>query len=217
MLNNDAVPRAPCAVSDLRQLENVVRTGDVVFIRIARTPFRQIAAVTRIWTNHVGIVTGFDDRGALIAESRIPFSCHTPFARFVQRSEHGRVAVLRLPRALTAEECVTLQAAARSRLGRLYDTGFNLESRRQFCSRFVREVLAESTGVVLGKVMTFRELLARSPGADLRLWKLWYFGRIPWERRTVTPASLYHDSALQVLFDGAVVPRLQRSNCLKPL
>ncbi len=89
-------------------------------------------------------------------------------------------------------------------MGRLYDTGFNLRSRRQFCSRFVREVLQESTGEVVGDVMTFRELLERKPEADLRLWKVWYFGRIPWQRTTVTPGSLYESPSLRVVFDGTV-------------
>ncbi len=122
----------------------------------------------------------------------------------MQRSAQGRVAVLRLPRPLSAEETRRLRQAARRRLGRLYDTGFNLRSRRQFCSRFVSEVLRESTGIVVGEVVTFRELLERNPETDLRLWKAWYFGRIPWERTTITPGSLYTHPSLEVLFDGAL-------------
>jgi len=94
----------------------------------------------------------------------------------------------------------------RRRLGRLYDTGFNLHSRRQFCSRFVREVLHESTGEVIGEVQTFRELLECNRETDLRLWNLWYFGRIPWDRATVTPGSLYTSHSLRVVFDGTVAP-----------
>ena len=91
------------------------------------------------------------------------------------------------------------------RLGRLYDTGFNLQSRRrQFCSRFVREVLQESTGEAIGEVQTFRDLLERNRETDLRLWNIWYFGRIPWERATVTPGSLYTARSLKVVFDGTV-------------
>src|SRR5438874_2347111 len=73
-----------------------------------------------------------------------------------------------------------------------------------FCSRFVREVMQESTGVVVGEATTFRELLERKSGADLRLWKVWYFGRIPWERATVTPESLYASPSLKVVFDGTL-------------
>jgi hypothetical protein len=114
------------------------------------------------------------------------------------------VAVLRLPRPLSDEEIPRLQQAARRRMGRLYDTGFDLQSRRQFCSRFVREVLQESTGVEVGEITTFREMLERKPGTHLRLWKAWYFGRIPWQRATVTPESLYVSPSLKVVFDGTV-------------
>jgi hypothetical protein len=64
--------------------------------------------------------------------------------------------------------------------------------------------LQESTGVVIGEATTFRGLLERKPAADLRLWKVWYFGRIPWERATVTPESLYASPSLKVVFDGTL-------------
>jgi hypothetical protein len=187
-----------------RELEGTLRAGDIVFTRIRGAPFRQIADVTGTWTNHVGIVVGFDGARAVIAESRVPLSRLTRFNNFVRRSAHGRVAVLRLRRPLSDEEIRRLQRATKCRLGQLYDTGFNLRSRRQFCSRFVREALQESTGVEVGEVITFCDLLERNPGTDLRLWKAWYFGRIPWERATVTPGSLYASPSLTVVFDGTV-------------
>ena len=187
-----------------RELEVTLRAGDIVFTRIPWAPMRQIADATGTWTNHVGIVVGFRGGRALVAESRLPLSCRTRFSSFVRRSAQGRVAVLRLPRPLSDEEIPLLQQAARRRMGRLYDTGFNLRSRRQFCSRFVREVLQESTGVEIGDVTTFREMLERKPETDLRLWKSWYFGRIPWDRATVTPESLYASPSLEVVFDGTL-------------
>ena len=196
-------PRDPALpVLNLRDLEVLLREGDIVFTRISGAPFSQIADATRTWTNHVGIVVGFNRFGAVIAESRVPFSCRTLFAFFARRSAQGRVAVLRPRRPLSDEDIRRLRGAVKRRLGRFYDTGFSLKSRRQFCSRFVREVLEESTGIEVGDVETFRDLLARNPDTDLRLWKLWYFGRIPWERTTVTPASLYGSPYLSVVFDG---------------
>lgn len=197
-----AISGPPLPVLRLRELEGLLREGDIVFTRIAGAPFSQIADATRTWTNHVGIVVGFNRLGAVIAESRVPFSCRTLFAFFARRSAQGRVAVLRPNQQLSDENIRRLRGAVRRRLGRFYDTGFSLKSGRQFCSRFVREVLEESTGIVVGDVETFRDLLARNPDADLRLWRLWYFGRIPWERTTVTPASLYGSPCLSVVFDG---------------
>jgi hypothetical protein len=191
-------------MKQITELESGLRVGDIVFTRIGNPPFTQIAAATGTWTNHVGIVVGFNWLGAIVAESRVPLSRRTRFRRFVQRSADGRVAILRLPRTLTEEEAELLRRSMRRRLGRLYDTGFDLRSRRQFCSRFVREVLQESTGEAIGEVQTFRALLERNPAADLRLWKMWYFGRIPWDRTTVTPESLYTSHSLRTVFDGTV-------------
>jgi hypothetical protein len=187
---------------DLRELGSQLRVGDVVFIRSGFYPFRKVADTTMTWTNHVGIVVDVSGKEPLIAESRVPFSGKTTFRRFVQRSAGGRVAVARLqdhPQGVAPE---ALQRAAQRRYGILYDTGFNLYSRRQFCSRYVREVMFEATGITLGKVENFTTLLAHNPEADQRFWRVWYFGAIPWQRETVTPASLLNDDKLQVFFDG---------------
>ena len=47
-----------------------------------------------------------------------------------------------------------------SRMRVFYDTGFNLESQRQFCSRFVREVIFEATGVVLLVAIRYADLMS---------------------------------------------------------
>src|ERR1700722_15130106 len=92
-------PQLP--VLKLRELEGLLREGDVVFTRIPHAPFTQIADATGTWTNHVGIVVGFSRFGAVIAESRVPLSCRTLFSFFARRSAQGRVAVLRPHRALS--------------------------------------------------------------------------------------------------------------------
>ncbi len=114
------------------------------------------------------------------------------------------MAIARLRTPLTPQQQIRLLEAVRERSGVWYDTGFNLHSRRQFCSRFVREVLAHAAGVEVGEVESFAQLFARQPNAALGFWRLWYFGRIPWVRQTVTPASLLRSSALQVAYDGQV-------------
>jgi hypothetical protein len=134
-------------------------------------------------------VTGKDP---LIGESTIPFSRIAPFLRFEARSEGGSMAVRRLHNELTGGQELNVLIAARQRVGIFYDTGFDLHSRRQFCSRFVREVLQEATRETVGEVETFDQLLSRHPKTDLSFWNIWYFGYIPWERQTITPPSLLH-------------------------
>jgi hypothetical protein len=113
--------------------------------------------------------------------------------------------VTRLNESLTVHQRRQVQSAALKRLGVLYDTGFDLHSNRQFCSRYVREVLEEATGTQVGEVESLSTLFARHPNANLTFWRAWYLGRIPWQRETVTPASVRQSPNLHAVFDGFVV------------
>lgn len=177
----------------------------MVFIRVSAKPFREVATATQSWTNHVGVVVDTLGHEPLIGESTFPLSRITSLSAFVARSEQGRFAVSRMQPELTSEQAQRVAAAARSRTGILYDTGFDLHSRRQFCSRYVREVLGEATGVQVGHVETFEHLLERRPQTKLGFWRAWFFGQIPWSRETVTPASLLESPALRPVFNGDAV------------
>lgn len=195
-----ALPAKPLAT-----LQAEVRTGDLVFTRIDLLPFREVAAATGTWTNHVGIVIGRDGDMPLVAESTFPRSKVTSLSDFVARSEAARVAVMRLPVTLDDAAQARLQSAADRRMGVYYDTGFNLHSRRQFCSRFVHEVVEEAIGEPLGQVQTLADLFAQHPQARIGFWRAWYLGSIPWSRQTITPASLLRSPRLLPVFDGRVL------------
>ncbi|MPQ66606.1 MULTISPECIES: YebB family permuted papain-like enzyme [unclassified Pseudomonas] len=179
-----------------------LQIGDLVFIRVTARPFLEVANATNSWTNHVGVVVGNRGDDPLIAESTFPFARTTPMTRFLERSEHRRCAVARLTAPLNERQRNVLVSAAESRMGTFYDTGFNIGSRRQFCSRFVREVIQEATAIQLGDVETFATLLRDNPDPKLAFWRFWYFGRIPWQRHTVTPASVLRSPHLRVIFDA---------------
>ncbi len=191
-----------------------LEVGDLVFIRVPAYPFRRVAQATGSWTNHVGIVVaaGTDPT---IAESTFPLSRATSLSHFVARSDQGRLAVDRLDIALSVQQQAKIAEAAARRYGIFYDTGFNLHSRREFCSRYVREVLDEATGVEVGEVETFSSLLKHNPNENLSFWRVWYFGKIPWQRETVTPASVLNSAGLHRVFDGKVLavskPRISAS------
>lgn len=192
----------PDRATSVQMLATKLSVGDVVFIRVSAKPFREVATATESWTNHVGIVIDTAGEEPLIGESTFPVSRTTTLSRFISRSEEGRVAVARLKSKVSSDQQLKVAIAAHRRAGVFYDTGFNLHSRRQFCSRYVYEVLQEATGVSVGEVETFATLLSRRPDTDLRFWKVWYFGQIPWQRETITPAALLRSPAVQPVFDG---------------
>lgn len=198
---------AQCVAKPLgmASLATQLAVGDLVFIRIDAKPFREVADATGSWTNHVGIVVDVSGDEPVIAESTFPLSRPTTLARFAARSEGGRLAVRRLDTAPTEAQAAAIGRAAASRYGVFYDTGFDLHSKgRQFCSRFVREVLLEAAGLQVGEVERFGALLERRPDANLQFWRLWYLGRIPWARETVTPASVMDTAGWHYVFDGVL-------------
>ena len=198
----DDVPAPAAASEPLSELARSLQVGDIVFTRIGSYPFRKVAEATGTWTNHVGIVLDVSGKEPLIGESRFPLSGTTTLSRFIARSAGSRVAVMRLPEPLTPAQQTALVAAATQRAHVFYDTGFDARSQRQFCSRYVREVLLQATGVEVGRVETFQQLLAGAPQADVGFWRVWYFGSIPWQRETVTPASVLRTPGLHTVFDG---------------
>ena len=201
---DDVGAPAPAA-EPIVELARSLQVGDIVFTRIGAYPFRKVAEATGTWTNHVGIVLDVSGKEPVIGESRFPFSGSTTLRRFVARSAGGRVAVMRLPAPLTRAQQVAIVAAAAQREHVFYDTGFDARSHRQFCSRYVREVLQQGAGVEVGQVETFQTLLKSAPASDVGFWRVWYFGSIPWQRETVTPASVLHTPGLQTIFDGVAV------------
>ena len=205
LLASTATSAAVSAPTPVDELASQLHVGDLVFIRVGFRPFREVATATGSWTNHVGIVVAADGSGVQVAEATVPWSRRGSLQRFVARSEGGRVAVRRLAQPLNDAQAQLVDAAARRREGVLYDTGFDLHSPRQFCSRFVHEVLRDATGHTVGEVQTFQQLLQQQPGTDLGFWRAWYLGQIPWQRQTVTPASVLHSPLLQTVFDGEVV------------
>ncbi|MFT3735139.1 MAG: YebB family permuted papain-like enzyme [Rhodocyclaceae bacterium] len=178
-----------------------LRIGDVVFIRLPVLLFRKVANATASWTNHVGIVIGQENGEWMVAESCVPFARKRRFRDFVARSEHQHYVVRRLHTPLSPPQGLRLQAAVSARLGTLYHTGFALHSRRQFCSKFVFEVLREACGQQIGEIETFATLLGRNPQTSLAFWRLWFFGRIPWLRETITPGSQLACPRLQTVFE----------------
>ena len=190
--------------TNLKQLASSLEVGDAVFIHVPVLLFKKISSTTASWTNHVGIVIDMTGKEPIIGESRVPFSGTTTFSRFVGRSAAGRVEVRRLNTVLTVQQKKDVLLAAKKRSWKLYDTGFNLHSNRQFCSRYVREILEDATGTKVGKVESFETLLKNNPNTDLKFWKLWFFGNIPWERETVSPSRLLQSEEMHTLFDENV-------------
>lgn len=188
--------------TELTTLAQQLKVGDIIFIDVPALPFQKISIATACWSNHVGIVTGVRDDEPVVSESRFPLSGATTLSSFISRSKGNRIMAKRLNMPLSSDHEKNISAAAKQRTGILYDTGFNMHSKRQFCSRFVQEVLHDATGTTLGTVESLETLFKKNPSISLMFWRLWYFKGIPWKRLTITPASLLNCKSTCVVFNG---------------
>ncbi len=185
----------------ISEVNKNLKAGDIVFISIPNFLYRRVARTTSSWTSHVGMVHSRQNGQWIIAESAVPFCKMTPLKDFLDRSENGMFAVRRLKNELSEYDISRLQAAAGKRMKRLYHFGFKYESKRQFCSKFVFEVFKEALDIEVGHLESFRDLLNKNPHVSQTFWKLWFFGFIPWNRLTVTPASQLECPRLETIFE----------------
>lgn len=183
-------------------LQNL-QPGDIVFVATPSFLYRKVARSTGTRASHVGIAFRDAQGGWRVAESAVPRTRYSTLERFLSRSDDKWFVIRRLDRPLAAAEVEKLRAACDKRMGTWYHLGFNYDSQRMFCSKFVHEVYREALGVEIGEVETFSALLHRNPGERLGFWKAWFFGFIPWMRRTVTPASQLNSPLLKTVLQSS--------------
>lgn len=174
-----------------------LKEGDLVFLDIDSVIFEQVAVATQTWTSHVGVVVY--EEGWYVAESALLKSRKTPLCKFLSRTQDERFEVRRLKNALTEAQLQDLKEYLNSRMGIFYDTGFNYDSGQLFCSKLVYDAF-QNIGITVGSIKTFEQIFGENPNGSLTFWKWWFLGRIPWERRTVTPKDqLVDDDFFTVL------------------
>lgn len=172
-----------------------LKIGDIVFIEASNYVFQRVSVAQGGWMNHVGIVV--EEAGELkIAESTIPWVKIDDICRFNNKSKNQKFEVKRLYHELATIEEKALFLLAKDLTKTLYDLGFDIESERQYCSKFVRYLVSEIVGIDLGQKQQLKELYKDQEDSELLFWKTWYGGSIPWERETITPKSLYDDPQL---------------------
>lgn len=181
--------------------QSVVNEGDLIFLDIPNFIFRKVAEGTKSWTSHVGVVFKNNGGDWIVAESKVPLSKEVPLCDFLRSSSRYKFEVTRLNRPLDQDEIAEMHRTADSLLDRFYDLGFDFDSDRLFCSKFVY-LTYQSINVEVGRIQTFRQLLMENPKASITFWKFWFFGSIPWERRTVTPASQLNDPKFFSILKG---------------
>jgi hypothetical protein len=187
-----------------RVVESEPAVGDIVFTRIGGPIFTRVAVTTRSWTSHVGIIVDYQHGDWIVAESGVPCVRKTPLRKFLGHSVDQEFAIMRLKTEPTDQEKRAMLKFADSQVGKFYSLGFDLQSQKTFCSKFVHDVVLESTHQSIGEVETFDQLLHSNPDTPLAFWRTWFFGFIPWQRTTITPASELVSPRLKIVIQNHV-------------
>lgn len=213
----DARAVLPEAQSDMEELWRVspeacrkyaanLRDGDIIFQEGRFMVFKRIAEATNSWVSHVGVA--FKEGGEwIVYESKVTPGSRTPLCRFLGRSGKGHTAIGRLRRERSGRDVERLRAWASDPANRgvPYDLGFDYNRKgSSFCSKFVSQAYA-SIGKPLGRTQTLRQLVDEFRGTPerkrslVRFFKLLFVRvQLPWERVTLTPASVMRDGNLDV-------------------
>ncbi|WP_299203455.1 YiiX/YebB-like N1pC/P60 family cysteine hydrolase [uncultured Amphritea sp.] len=186
-----------------QQVASTLQEGDILFISIDALLYKQVAKGTGSWCSHVGFAVKENNQWMVI-ESKVPVVSKTPLGKFLSRTCNGEVMVRRLKQPLSVTQIEQLKQSADKLSATLptslYHLGFDFESDRQFCSKFVHLVYKDALGVELGQAQTLEQLLQENPQASVRFWRCWFMGFIPWKRQTLTPASQINDPQLSTVF-----------------
>lgn len=186
----------------MRRLTAVLEPGDLIFVDRRGWLYRQVAKATGSWTSQVGLVLRDDDGRWVVYEAGVPMVRRVELERFIRRTRGNRFAVRRLIPPPRGDQIERLTEAAERCVGRFNMLGFDYDSRQLFCTKLVREVFRAAVGRELGQITTLGDLQHQLSPSTLRFWRLWYLGFIPWQRRTITPHSLYADPGLETVFES---------------
>ncbi|MDO6592261.1 YiiX/YebB-like N1pC/P60 family cysteine hydrolase [Neptuniibacter sp. 1_MG-2023] len=184
-----------------KEITNKVKEGDIIFISIDSFLYRQVAKGTGSWTSHVGFIVQENNQWYVL-ESAVPKVTRCPLRKFLSRTTNNEVSVMRVKEGLNQEQIDKLKYAAEEKMGIYYHLGFKYDSKRQFCSKFVHHIFKEALGIEIGKVQTLEALLQENPQASVNFWRCWYLGFVPWQRKTITPASQLNDPQLKTVFSA---------------
>ncbi len=177
--------------STCTKVASQLNEGDLIFLDIDSVIFEQVAVATLTWTSHVGVAVY--EEGWYVAESALLKSRKTPLCKYLSRTQDERFEVRRLKNLLSATKLQNLKDYLNSRMGIFYDTGFDYDSSQLFCSKLVYDAFL-NIGITVGEIKTFTQVLGENPEGSLTFWQFWFFGSIPWDRRTVTPKDQLVDN-----------------------
>lgn len=176
--------------------EYLPREGDVVFQALPHSPLVDaIEGATRSPFSHCGLVaTSASGWGVVEALGEVR---ETPLAEWVEQGRDAGFAAYRL-RSPLQQQSASIVAAARQLLGRPYDTRYDFNDAKIYCSELVFKAVYAATGVKLGKTQRLGELEWHPYAALIVSLE----GAVPIERLMITPQAMSEAPELELVYSS---------------
>lgn len=169
--------------------------GDIVFQSLPRSRLvNAIEGVSDSPYSHCGIVTR--EGGQWVVLEAFHKVEVTPLRRFIFRGRQEGFAAYRLHPDCQAFVPETI-ACARRFLGRPYDTRYQLDDDRIYCSELIYKAYLEASGEALGELSRLGDLNWRPYEETIRHYEQ---GPVPLDRELITPRRMAEADQLELVF-----------------
>lgn len=173
-----------------------VHEGDFVFQSLPHSDLVDaIEGITQSPYSHCGIVE--KKNGDWYVIEALGSVHETEISQWIQRGRDGHFVAYRLNKVLEVKT-ETILDAAREYFGRPYDIHYEFDDEKIYCSELIFKAVKKATGIELGKVQTIAELNWK----PYEVVALAIEGRMPLERRLITPKAITEAKELIKIYDS---------------
>ncbi len=177
------------------------RDGDIVLQHVKAPLCEMIADITQSPYSHCGLIV---HRGTEVyVLEAVETVSYTPLGQWLATGDRGRVTVVRV-RNLTAAQIAQAIQAAQVFLGRPYDTQYQPDNRRIYCSELAYKAFRNGCGIEVGAVQRLGDLKWQPYEKTIRQLA---DGELPLDRRMVTPAALVDSPLTTVVYSNFPEPK----------
>jgi hypothetical protein len=172
-----------------------LRNGDIIFQESRSSQSRAIQLATKSQYSHMGMIFFHDGRWYVYeAVGPVKF---TPLDPWIKRGRGAHFVVKRLRNSalLTPVAMARMDELARRYAGKPYDSYFEWDDRRIYCSELVWKLYKQAVGVEVGRLQKLRDFDLHNPLVAEKL-KERYGSQIPLDEVVISPGAIFNSKEL---------------------
>lgn len=178
-----------------------LKDGDIIFQTSQSQQSKAIQLATHSSYSHCGIVF-WQGNKCFVFEAVQPVKS-TPIEQWISRGMGGKYVVKRLQNAdevLTPANLQKLKSEGEKLKGKSYDTTFEWDDNKIYCSELIWKVYQRATGIELGKLQQLQDFDLSHTAVKSKM-KERYGDAIPFDEKVISPQALFDSEQLTTLID----------------